>query len=263
VTIAAPAGGSPWPDLTNTGVPSGTVLTSASSNAISSPGTYNALSFHGTVAISASNVTLENSMITGGNSDAFELVIAPGLSNVVIQNCTITGAGTNSSQTGVYGIYIEGDSQVTINANNIGQVGTGVNVRGGQVTIENNLIYPLNSGPGSHYNGIDYDGGGGSDFSLLIQHNTIYDQQGQTDAIMIDTYFGPADNVTIDNNILAGGNYAIYAVDQGNGSPTNISITNNHFGLAQYGNYDYSGTPMISGNVNDAATILSPLGLQS
>src|SRR5262249_1395136 len=75
VTVASSGGGTSsgaWPDATNTGVPAGTVLTSASSNTISQPGVYNALSFHGPVYITASNVILQNCQITGGNSDLFE-----------------------------------------------------------------------------------------------------------------------------------------------------------------------------------------------
>ena len=222
------------------------------------------MSFTGTVSITASNVTLSNCLITGQNADNFEVSVSGGLSNVVIQNCTIIGAGTSSSVTGAYGIYVEDDSQVTINALNISQVGSPVTVSDGRVTITNNYIHDLNSGPSTHYNGIQYNGGGSADFSLNIQHNAIVNQQTQTDAVMIDNGFGAVKNVTVNNNQLSGGDYPQY-VDgsQGNDAITGVSITNNQMGIGQFGYCDYnSGTASsytiaVSGNVD--INTLSPI----
>ena len=256
-----------WADLTNTGVPSGTTLTSASSNTVSSPGTYSDLSFTGPVTITSSNVTLENCLVTGGDSDNFEIVVSSGLSNVLIQDCEIVGAGTNSTQTGTYGVYIEGGSQVTANALNIHGVGTGVEVTGGnnQIIIENSYMHDFGSGPNTHYEGVYYGGGGGADFSLLIQHNTIDNQLNQTAATFIESYSGSVNDVTLNDNILVGGSYPIYVINSGQGAPTNVSITDNHLpgeGSADGGDFDFSGsTPTTSGNVDDASSILQELDL--
>ena len=59
-----------------------------------------------------------------------------GLTGVNIENCEIVGAGTAGPE-GSMGIYVEGDSQVTINAINMHDVGQGVDVNDGQVTLEN------------------------------------------------------------------------------------------------------------------------------
>ena len=146
------------------------------------------------------------------------------------------------------GIYVEGDSQVTINADNIHDVGNGVDVNDGQTTVENSYIHNLNGGAGTHYNGVGYFGDGGSDFSLLIQNNTIINQNTQTDAVMIQNYFGAVNNVTVNNNLLVGGDYTIY-VDgtQGSDPITNVSITNNDIGLhGIFGYTDFNGRLLLS-----------------
>ncbi len=38
-------------------------------------------------------------------------------------------------------------------------------------------------------------------------------------AVMIDNYFGPISNITVDNNLLVGGGDTIYVDGQGNASP--------------------------------------------
>jgi hypothetical protein len=66
--------------------------------------------------------------------------------------------------------------------------------------------------------------------------------------------------VTIDNNILAGGSYALDVENTGHGSVTNVALTNNHLGSGLYGISDFNGaSPSLSGNVNDAYTILPTL----
>ena len=263
VVVDPPLTGSVFPNATNTGISAGTILTPATSNTISAPGVYSGLIFTGTVTITSSNVTLENCLILGTPNDGFELAVVGNLSNVVIQNDEISGAGDNSTQTGVYGIYIEGDSQVTINAVNIHDVGVGVDVAAGQVIVENSYIHNFGSGPGTHYNGIAYFGGGGSDFSLLIENNSIINQLTQTDAVIFQNYFGPINNVTVTNNLLVGGDYPIYVEGEYSGGPvTNVSVTNNDLGLGpgSFGYTDFNDTnPTFTGNVDDGATLAAAL----
>ena len=261
--VDPPLPGSVFPNATNTGIAAGTKLTPATSNTISSPGVYSGLIFNGTVTITSSNVTLENCLIEGTPNDGFELAVVGNLSNVVIQNDEIAGAGDSSTQTGVYGIYLENDSQVTINAVNIHDVGVGVDVSAGQVIVENSYIHNFGSGPGTHYNGVAYFGGGGSDFSLLIKNNSIINQLTQTDAVILQNYFGPINNVTVTNNLLYGGDYPIYVEGEySGGAVTNVSITNNDLGLGpgSFGYTDFNSTnPTFTGNVDDGATLVAAL----
>ena len=167
-----------YPNATNTGVPAGVKLTPyTGSLTLSTPGqVVSGLIISGGVNITASNVTLENCIIEMPSSGGWDIGVAGGLTGVVIQNCEIIGSGL-SGQLGTYGIYVEGDSQVTINADNIHDVGTGVTVSDGQIIVENSYIHDLNAGAGTHYNGISYFGGGGASFSLLIQNNSIINQR--------------------------------------------------------------------------------------
>jgi hypothetical protein len=252
VVVDPPLTGSVFPNATNTGISAGTKLTPATSNTISAPGVYSGLIFTGTVNIASSNVTLENCLILGTPNDGFELAVSGNLSNVVIQNDEISGAGNNSTQTGTYGIYIEGDSQVTVNAVNIHDVGVGVDVSAGQVVVENSYIHNFGSGSGTHYNGVAYFGGGGSDFSLLIKNNSIINQLTQTDAVILQNYFGPINNVTVTNNLLYGGDYPVYVEGEYSGGPvTNVSVTNNDLGLGP-GSFGYTNfnrtAPVFTGN---------------
>ena len=133
-------------------------MTPATSNTLSSPGVYRGLIFTGTVTITSSNVTLEDCLIVGTPSDNYGIIVVGNLSNVVIQHDEIAGAGFNSTQTGVLGIYVKNDAQVTINAVNIHDFGTGINASAGQVIVENSYIHDFGSGSGTHFNGVAYFG---------------------------------------------------------------------------------------------------------
>ena len=256
-----------YPNATNTGVQAGVTLTPSGGLTITAPGVYSGLDISNGVTIDASNVTLENCIITMPSSGNWVVGVSGGLTGVTIQNCEIYGTGL-SGQVGDYGIYVEGNSQVMINACNIHDVGTGVIVSDGQTTVENCYIHNLNAGPNTHYNGIGFFGGSPADFSLNIQHNTIINQQAQTDAVMIQNYFGNVNNVTVNNNILIGGDYPVYVdASQGTGNITNVSITNNQIGLTQYsfGYMDLNpGTVGIysvtnTGNAQDGTALLATL----
>ena len=257
-----------WPDATNTGVLTGTHLVNATSNDITTPGVYSGLIFTGTVNIQCSNVTLQNCLIKDTNSDWTGVYVSGGLKNVVIQNCDIAGAGVNTSVTGTYGVCVTGDSQVSIYNNNVHDVGSPFALAAGQVVIEGNYAHSFYSGPGTHYNGMQVNGGNGADFSLLMKNNSIINNQNQTDAIMIDNEMGPINNIAITDNLLVGGAYTVY-VDSSKGSfpTTNVNISNNHIGAGIYGDWylekgglssaNYQVTT--SGNVNDGAALAATL----
>ena len=186
------------------------------------------------------------------------------------QNCEIAGNGPSGSGE-TYGIVIQDADgggtatgpSVTINGCNIHDVGAGIEVEQSNASvIENNYIHisTSNAVSGDHVDGIFYDGGSGSggahgnnpNFSLLIQGNTIINSSGQTDAVFISTLFGSTNDVTINNNLLAGGDYPVYVTGNAvGGSPTNITITNNALGTGQYGYFytDLWNGPGVDGNV--------------
>jgi hypothetical protein len=257
-----------YPDATDTGVPAGTQLVAATSNDITKPGVYSGLVFTGTVQIECSGVTLENCVVKDTPSDWVGVVVSGNVQNVVIQNCEIAGAGSNSTVTGTYGIAVQDDSQVSILNNNIHDVGSPFAIGAGQVVIEGNYAHDFYSGPGTHYNGIQVNGGNGADFSLLMENNTIINNQPQTDAIMLDNESGPIHNVTITNNLLVGGDYTVYVDGSKSSSPvTDVNISNNHLGAGIYG-YWYLASDGLSsanyqvttsGNVDDGAALAASI----
>ena len=74
--------------------------------------------------------------------------------------------------------------------------------------IRDNYIHDVSfADSGSHLNGTTSNG---STVPLRIVHNTVFNPNDQTDAISLFEDFGVEANVIIDNNLVAGGGYAIY-----------------------------------------------------
>ncbi len=239
-----------WPDATNTGVPAGVTLTPSGDIVITQAGTViSGLDIHGTVTIDAPNVTLMNCKVT---SPSFFIVnIAAGVTGAVVQNCEINGVGSGND--GSCGINGHG----TFIGNNIYNVENGINVTGSSV-IENNYIHGLQASGSPHYDGIQIDGGVSN---ISVSHNTVINDFGQTSAVIIDNFWGPTSNISVDNNLLVGGGYTVYDDAHFNSSPiTGVSFTNNHLASGQYGTTDFNGTnPTFTGNVNDGATLVATL----
>lgn len=239
-----------WPDSTNTGVAAGTVLTQHYGDLIiTTPGAViSNLDIHGTVYINAPNVTLENCNITAANYVVVR--VQNGVQGVTVQDCTINGSGTNND--GSAGIQGTG----TFLRNNIFNVENGITVddSGKSTLIEGNYIHDLRASGSPHYDGIQIDG---NISNVTISHNTIINSHDQTSAIMIDNYFGPISNIVVDNNLLVGGGYTVYADGQfSGGSITGVSFTNNHLGSGTWGYTSFNkNSPVYTGNVNDGAAL--------
>ena len=207
------------------------------------------LDIKGEVVINASNVTLQNCKIT--NSGYWVVKIADGVTGAVVQNCEINGVGTGND--GSHGILGSG----TFIGNNIYNVENGITLQGSAV-IRDNYIHGLKASGAPHYDGIQIDGGISN---VTISHNTVINDWGQTSAIMIDNYFGPISNISVDNNLLAGGGYTVYSDARfTGGSITGVSFTNNHMKSGQWGVTNFSkNTPVYTGNVNDGAALAAKL----
>jgi hypothetical protein len=272
-----------YPDATNTGVPAGTTLKTVGTQVTSGPGwTYSAttgvqvtgngavlsgLYIPNSVTVKASNVTIQNcDVVTNGQSSIG--IQLRHTSNVTIQNSTISGTdnGNGRMMAGIKDVY--GDSAgLQVMANNIYYTGTGF--QGEQGLVQGNYIHAMGYIQGDHINGITSNGGVAG--TLTIRHNTILVDHNQTDAVGLFEDFGVQANRVIDNNLLAGGSYAIYAGQNAGGATTsNIQVTNNRISNLYYANggvygpvtaYNHSGAgDTWSGNTWDAtgATIASP-----
>jgi len=254
-----------FPDASNTGVPAGTTLLSVPGQVSSGPGWYfdsrgwvevdgngavlQGLSIPYNVDVSASNVTIKDVAITV-NGNAFGVSLRH-TSNVTVENSDISGgdSGSNRLMVGVKDIYGDSTGTQVLN-NNIWYTSTGVQVYEG--LIEGNYIHDMGFISGDHINGITVNG---DTTPLTIEHNTVLVDRSQTDAIGLFEDFGVVANVTIEGNLLAGGGYTIYG-GQNPGGPAayNVHITGNRISTMYYANGGYYGyatafDPSGSGNV--------------
>jgi hypothetical protein len=236
---SATAGG--WPDATNTGVPAGVSLVPSGDLVITKDGAVvSGLDIRGAVDVNASNVMLRNSRMRTGRFDVVH--IKPGMKGVVIQDCEIDGVGAGND--GSNGIRGSG----TFLRNNIHHVENGITLDGSAM-IQDNYIHDLLASGSPHYDGIQIDGGISN---VTITHNTVINSYNQVSAVMIDNYFGPISNISVDNNLLMGGGYTVYSSAQFNGGPvTGVSFTNNRMGKGQWGYSAFAkNIPEWRGNVD-------------
>jgi hypothetical protein len=231
-----------FPNETNTGPPTTASLTPSGPLVIKKAGTVvENVDVVGSVVIDAPNVTLRNCRVRSGDYVAVKIKAG----GAVVQNCDIDNLGAGGAGISGAGTFI---------ANNIHGCVDGINVAGDNTVITDNYIHDMAGPPASHFDSIQADG----NFSgLLIEHNTVINEQGQTSALMLDNYWGPIDRVKINNNLLIGGGYTVY-IDEvaqgqaGGGRVTNVVFTNNVLSAGHYGILDIrdqlGDRPAMSGN---------------
>jgi hypothetical protein len=235
-----------FPDTTNTGVPAGTLLQSVPGQVTKGPGwawnsagyvevsgngaVISGLSIAGNLDISASNVTVNYVKVVNSGQSSFGVSLRH-TSNVTIEHSTISGVNASSSRlmAGVKDVY--GDSTGTrVLADDIYYAATGVQMSAG--LIQDNYIHDMGFLAGDHVNGTTSNGG---TRPMIIEHNTIFNNLNQTDAVSLFQDNGPQANRVIDHNLLGGGGYTIYGGTKAGGTPTsNIQITNNVISTMYY-----------------------------
>jgi hypothetical protein len=249
ITAAPQTPNDTWPDATNTGVPKGMTLKPNGNLWIHEPGSVvSGFDIQGTVDIDAPNVTLKNSRIRGARYAV--VLIKQGTLGVVVEDCEIDGVGSgNDGSSGIQGAG-------TFRRNNIYHVENGFALNGSSL-IEDNYVHDLLASGSPHYDGIQIDGGMSD---VTIRHNTIINQYTQTSAVMIDNYFGPISNISVENNVLIGGGYTVYSDAQFNGGPvTGVSFTANRLGKGKWGYGSIvKNTPVWRDNVDNVTG--RPLG---
>lgn len=214
---------STWPDASNTGyAPSAVTLTNSTGMVVSTPGAViDSMNFTGQVYIAANNVTIKRSKIKF-STQSYLIRVASGVTGTIIQDVEIDG--DVGSYTGIYG------DGLTIKRVNIHNVENGM-VTSASTTISDSYIHDLTNSGSPHYDGVEINGG----TNISIIHNSI-SIPSETGTVNANNYFGPVNNILIDNNKLLGGTYTIYVDGQFTGGPiTNVTVTNNRIGGGQYG----------------------------
>ena len=242
-----------FPDATNTGVPAGMALKAVPGQVSSGPGwrfntngwvqvsgngaVLSGLYIPYNVNIAASNVTIKDVRVAvGGNKLGISLRHTK---NVTIEDTDIYGPSPGPSRlaTGIKDVF--GNSTgLKILRVDIWHFKTGVQLESG--LIANSYIHNPGFRSGDHINGITSNGG--KTAQLTIQHNTILVGHNQTDAIGLFEGFGIQANRLVENNLLAGGGYTIYAGQMSGRAKTyNIRIINNKISRVYYPNGGFYG----------------------
>lgn len=248
------AGSRSWPNCTNTGVPAGLNLRNLNSpdptgngnstaTTITKSGTViSGVNLTGSIDVYANNVTIENSRINARNWWGINL--RTGYSGLRVLHCTIIGLPGKGPDNGAedYGVSSAG-GQVEIGWSDISEFGDAISLGTGD--IHDNYVHNLQSfipAGASTYNHDDAlisDGGSG----LTIDHNTMLDQfspqKGASASIGLFNDGSPVTNVTVHDNFIAGGAYALYP--GGGSSSKNIVITDNVFSTIYWSGGGYYG----------------------
>jgi len=190
-----------WPDATNTGVPAGTALTvHQGDRTVNVAGTViDGLDIRGCLIINANNVTIRNSRIGAGGDCEHYVVRSFNRSGVVIEDVEIVLTGWETKGIAFDGytarrVWFHGGSDCAH---------TGTNV----VIVDSFCDIPA-GGPadGPHFDGFQSDGGR----NITLRHNTIRVPYAQTSAILMSTNTSPIRDVSIVDNLMAGGGWTVY-----------------------------------------------------
>lgn len=230
-----------WPGPSNTGYPAGLTLKSTSGRTISTDNTViDGEKITGGLEIAAKNVTIRNSWITkfvasGTAANGSGVInIHPGAS-AIIDHVTLDGQnGTHAC------IWHEGTSMSARYINCFGANDGIFSWKGDGFTISDNYIHSLSTqASNGHIDGFQTEGAANG----TITHNTIDINTDQNAAVSIWNSLKSSDNITVENNLMAGGGFTVYAEDYdpseaspaGGFSVTNIRFLDNKFSTVHFG----------------------------
>jgi hypothetical protein len=233
-----------WPGRRNTGKRKHVRLKSTSSRVITKDNTVIKGERIGPdgLTIAAKNVVVKDSVITkmSGPSGSGVIEIAPGASAKLVRNRL---NGNNATHAG---IWYQG-TRLVARRNNIFGINDGIFIWDADTfTIKDNYLHDFTENAANgHVDGFQTTGASHG----IIRHNTFDVTQGQTSAIAIWNERRDSSDILVDNNLLAGGGFTIYAEDyspseenpSGGYSVTNIRIQNNKFSKVHYPCVGYWG----------------------
>lgn len=240
-----------YPDASNTGWQhTGVTLTVDNTDPfyITVPGTVvDSKDIRGCVFVMAENVTIKRSKITCGNQPMIKTYEPDGhggltdlAAGLLIEDVEFDGQGDPDSTGIAFNHY-------TVRRSNFHNIGSAVKL-GTNDVLQDNYVHDIASTMSSHNGGFPSDGGSG----VTITHNTILMNSTNGYAIALYNWI-PAgtvvSDVTVTNNLLAGGNYVLYCGAPGHVTP-NLQFTNNRFSKIFYDNGGFYGS---SANCSDAA----------
>jgi hypothetical protein len=245
-----------YPDASSTGwqhtgvklTTAGVNLTSEREFHITTPGAViDGKDIVGCVNIKANNVTIKRSRVRCDSY--FPIRVYDGFRNAVIEDTEVDGLGSGTTNAAV------GFDNYTLRRVHVRNIGEGPHM-GSNVVIENSLVDDLASCDICHNDAIQSSGAA----NVVLRHNTfINDASGKNAVVRIATEQGDSNNFLVENNLLAGGNYAVQVRSQGNGFPRNVRVINNRIVPTwRFGPFDHTdGEIQTVGNYRDDT--LAPL----
>lgn len=241
------------PNESNTGYPAGTVLKDwtgpkydNSSNLV-----IDGYRLNGSYTFTGQNVTIKNCDVSGGLTFAVA-------TNVTVERCKIRG-----------GISIASSKSVTVQYSNIYEFGSdgfhvtsdrtsgSTIIRNTNITLANNLIHKPTPGCGAHADGIQVRG-----VDTLVLRNNNFDmgpwkqvcsQDALNAAVFLQDANGGNKDVTMDNNMLAGGGFTFYL-----GTGPRTKLINN---IIKRGNYGWVNNTSKAGDVIQATNNVNENGV--
>lgn len=197
------------------------------------------------VSSGVNDFTLDNSCLQGGDGteDSIGINISAGATNTTIENSTISGLGSNVASSsivggdcvpgagvsnGALGVAIDNSGTNTV-MNGLyvydaggGTPGTG---SGNDATLENSYEL-INTIPACEHDEAIYY----SSLSITLHHNVLFNEEDQTAAVFGDSDTACANQLTMTDNFVAGGDYVVYPCANSSSVGTStMDITNNRF----------------------------------
>lgn len=211
-TTTAPP--SAWPGAGNTGVPGNVTLTNYTgpTNITTNDTVIDGKNITSCIRVSARRVVIKNSKISCTGTyvlrvqDPYDvLVVDSEIDGRNSDNVCVAFDGFTLTRTDVHGC-------------------SDIAKPGNRVLIQDSWFHALTVCGGCHNDTIQSEDGNG----IVIRHNRLENLQSQTGVIKLGTALGPLSNVTVENNLLNGGGYTIYAGGI-NEDTQNLVFRNNRF----------------------------------
>lgn len=219
-----------WLSPSSTGVPSSTTLSNYTGpTTITANGTIiDGKQINGNLTIDADNVTIKNSLINysgsgGGGSGAVKILAN---ATAIIDHVEING---NSAVHAC--VWHEGSSAVItyLKCHDVEDgvfswfQNAGSPISGNNLTMENSYIYRLNAVESNgHWDGYQTEGAQ----HVVLRHNVFDMNQNANAAIAFWNDQQTTDDVLVENNLIRGGGFSVYAEDYSPSEPTNSSPNN-------------------------------------
>ncbi|WP_043672137.1 hypothetical protein [Streptomyces xylophagus] len=185
----------------------------------------------GSLDIYADDVTIIDSRITSTNWWGVNL--RPGHSGLRVLHTTLTAVpGKGPDNGGVdYAVSNMSESSVEVGWSDISVFGNALSMGTGY--LHDNYVHdlvPFRNAGGEWQHTDAVISGGSNKGKLIIRHNTLLNatpvDKGASAAIGLFADTGPVSHTVVDDNLLAGGAYALYG---GGPGATGIKVTNNVF----------------------------------